>query len=161
MGKLIGVLVTLAIIIVIFVLMRRGWNSRKAVQSDIAAPADVPGGLAPGFVADGQYVATTSAGEPLDRIAVHSLGIRTRAHIEVGATGIAFRRDGCPDFFIPRSDLLGVHTADGMIGKFVESGGLVVVTWTLGTASVDTGFRTRYAAEKQPLIESISHLEAS
>lgn len=161
MGKLIGVLVTLAIIIVIFILMRRGWNSRKARQDDIAEPAAVPDGRELELVADGQYVATTTAGEPLDRIAVHSLGIRTGASIEVGPAGIAFRRDGCPDFFIPRSDLRTVQTADGMVGKFVESGGLVVITWRLGALSVDTGFRTRYAAEKQPLIESISRLEAS
>ena len=33
--------------------------------------------------AEGQYVATTTAGDWLDRIAVHGLGIRTNAELSV------------------------------------------------------------------------------
>ncbi|GAB3570760.1 PH-like domain-containing protein [Spelaeicoccus albus] len=162
MGKLIGVVVTVVIILLIFALMRRGWTSRRGRQDDIPAPAGVPAAPGePGTSAEGTYVCTTRAGDWLDRIAVHDLGIRTGAAVEVYAGGIAVRRDGQPDFYIPRSDLRSVSTADGMAGKFVEAGGLVVIGWTLGHTDVDTGFRTRYAADKTTLIESISQLEAS
>ncbi len=35
-----------------------------------------------------------------------------------------------------------------MAGKFVEKDGLLVLTWILGTHELDTGFRTRRAADK-------------
>ena len=45
-----------------------------------------------------------------------------------------------------------------MAGKFVEKEGLVIVTWKLGTTAVDTGFRTRSAEEKTPLVSAITEL---
>jgi hypothetical protein len=42
-----------------------------------------------------------------------------------------------------------------MIGKFVEPGGLVIIGWTLGDTALETGFRTRAAADRAPLITSI------
>lgn len=160
MGKLIAVIVTLIIIAAVFALMRRGWNSRLARQDDVPAPPDIPADLGePALSAPGMYVCTTAAGDWLDRIAVHDLGLRTGATLDVHDGGIAVRRDGSPDFYIPRAAVRGVTTADGMAGKFVEKGGLVVIGWTLGTADVDTGFRTRFAEAKTPLIESISQLE--
>lgn len=161
MGKLIGVIVTLIIIALIFSLMRRGWKSRQARQAGVPDPAAIPASLGePVLSAPGTYVCTTVAGDWLDRIAVHDLGIRTGATLDVHPSGIAVRRDGCPDFYIPRADVRTVTTADGMAGKFVEKGGLVVIGWTLGTTDVDTGFRTRFAPDKTTLVESISQLEA-
>lgn len=162
MGKLIGVIVTIVIIAVIFALMRRGWNSRLGRQADIAEPPRPPADPGePALSTEGTYVCTTTAGDWLDRIAAHDLGLRTGAALEIYASGIAVRRDGASDFFIPRAALRSVATADGMAGKFVEAGGLVVIGWTLGATDVDTGFRTRYAADKPTLIKNISQLEAS
>lgn len=159
------ILMTVAIIVVIVALMALGWRNRLRRQSDVPPPPEVPAD--PGRVlyeADGQYVATTTAGDWLDRVAVHGLGLRGNAVASVHPEGVLFTRTGARAVFVPREDLVSVQLAGGMTGKFVEKEGLVVVTWRLGTGPdgeqrrVDTGFRTRHAAHKTQLVAAVAAL---
>lgn len=158
-------LLPLGIILVVVALMALGWRNRLRRQSDVPTPPEVP--AEPGRVlyeADGQYVSTTTAGDWLDRIAVHGLGLRGNAVASVHPDGILIARTGAPSVFVPRQDLVSVQLASGMTGKFVEKEGLVVVTWRLGPAGtdreyrVDTGFRTRHAVHKSQLVAAIAAL---
>ena len=80
MEKVLPGLAMLAVVAVVFVLIWIGWRNRLRRQSDIEQLPAVPAGLGePLASADGQYVASTTAGDWLDRIAVHGLGIRTNA----------------------------------------------------------------------------------
>ncbi|MFJ6002355.1 hypothetical protein [Arthrobacter sp. NPDC092385] len=154
-----AVAVTLAIIVVIVALMALGWRNRLRRQADVPAPPDEPAGLGPVlYEAEGQYVATTTAGDWLDRIAVHGLGLRGNAVVSVHASGVLITRTGARTVFIPRADLTSVQLAGGMAGKFVEKEGLVVITWLLGSERVDTGFRTRHAAHKAQLVAAVAAL---
>ena len=56
-----------------------------------------------------------------------------------------FDRSGAGPVFIPAASLTGVRQESGMAGKFVEKDGLLVLSWTLGSRELDTGFRTRHA----------------
>ncbi|MCU1632287.1 MAG: hypothetical protein JWM61_939 [Micrococcaceae bacterium] len=156
------VALTVAIIVVIVALMALGWRNRLRRQGDVPAPPEVPADLGPVlYEAEGQYVATTTAGDWLDRIAVHGLGLRGNAVAAVHPDGVLFSRTGARTVFIPREDLVSVQLAGGMTGKFVEKNGLVVVTWRLGperTDRVDTGFRTRHAAHKAQLVAAVAGL---
>ncbi|MNI89452.1 hypothetical protein D3C73_1468500 [compost metagenome] len=60
--------------------------------------------------------------------------------------------------FIPRSALVDSREANGMAGKFVEKDGLLVINWKLGSRELDTGFRSRHAADKQLLLEALQEL---
>ena len=136
-----------------------GWRGRRRRQADIPRPRPLPEDLEmPRFEADGQYVATTAAGDWLDRIAVYGLGVKSTATAAVFAEGLLFARNGAPDVWIDRADLRGVRLERGMAGKFVEKDGLVMVTWQLGPKTVDTGFRTRAADHKTPLFSAIKTL---
>jgi hypothetical protein len=149
--------VVLAVALVLLVWL--GWRARMRRQSDISAPQPFP--EAPGrerFRAEGQYVATTAAGDWLDRIAVHGLGIRTRADAAVYDGGILFDRAGSGPLWVPAADLAEVRLESGMAGKFVERDGLVVVEWRLGEKQVDTGFRTRRPDDKSSLVTAIEDL---
>ena len=42
----------------------------------------------------------------------------------------------------------GVRRERGMAGKFVEEGGLLVITWEHGSRTLDTGFRAERVAEQ-------------
>lgn len=153
------VALTLGIILVIIALMALGWRNRLRRQSDVPVPPEPPGDLGPLlYEAEGQYVATTTAADWLDRIAVHGLGLRGNAVAAVHPDGVVIDRTGARSFFILRTDLISVHLAGGMAGKFVEKKGLVVITWSLGTARVDTGFRTRHAAHKAQLVAAVAAL---
>ncbi|TLM87566.1 hypothetical protein [Pseudarthrobacter sp. NamE5] len=162
MDKILPGLAMLAIVAVVFVLLAIGWRNRLRRQSDVEQLPPVP--EAPGqptAVAEGQYVATTTAGDWLDRIAVHSLGIRTNATLAVYPHGVLFDRSGAPALYIPATSLTDVRQDSGMAGKFVEKDGLLVLAWLLGAHALDTGFRTRRAADKDVLFEALRQLISS
>lgn len=153
------VLITVPLVIVIVALLWLGWRSRKRRQADVERLPLVPQQLTPAtVVAEGQYVATTSAGDWLDRIAVQGMGIRTNAELSVHDEGVLFDRAGAAPVFIPRSDLREGRLASGMAGKFVEKDGLLVISWKLGARELDTGFRSRQAADKMLLLTALQEL---
>jgi hypothetical protein len=159
MDKILPGLAMLAIAVVVFVLLAIGWRNRLKRQADVEQLPPVP--AAPGeplAVAEGQYVATTTGGDWLDRIAVHGLGIRTNSTLAVYPHGVLFDRSGAPALYIPAGSLAGVRQDSGMAGKFVEKDGLLVLTWTHGSRELDTGFRTRRAADKDVLYTTVQQL---
>jgi hypothetical protein len=154
-----GAVVSVLIVAVLFALLWAGWRGRMRRQDGLAAPPEVPGALGePMLRVGGQYVTTTSARDWLDRIAVRQLGIRTNADLSVHPEGVLFDRAGAPALFIPADSLDGVRLESGMAGKFVEKDGLVVLSWQLGDTAVDTGFRTRAAADKALLVRALEDL---
>lgn len=159
MVKELSLLFTLVLIGVALALIWFGWRNRLRRQADVdplpVIPAELGAALA---VADGQYVATTTAGDWLDRIAVHNLGIRTNAELSVHPDGVLFDRAGAGPVFIPAASLTGVRQESGMAGKFVEKDGLLVLSWMLGTRELDSGFRTRHAADKTILLNALQDL---
>jgi hypothetical protein len=157
MRAVLGILGTLLIIGVAWFGMYRGWRNRQARQADLAPLPVVPAGKVSGV--EGVYVATTTAGDWMDRIAVHELGVRSNADLAVSRAGLIFHRQGAADVFIPVDHLTGVRTDRGIAGKVTaEASGLVVVTWTHDGHELDTGFRPRRKADTAPLTESISTL---
>ncbi|MEH0110854.1 hypothetical protein V6N00_14170 [Tersicoccus sp. MR15.9] len=155
MTRAVAVVLLVAFVLVVFSLMRRGWRARQGRQGDLPAPA-TSADLGPVLVgAEGMYVVTTSAGDWLDRVAVHGLGVRTAGTLTVHPGGVLIARRGADDLVIPASDLESVTTTSGMAGKFVERDGLLVLTWQLGPRRVDTGFRVRRAGEQEGLIEAL------
>jgi len=157
MDKVLPTVLTVVILLIIFGLIGMGWRNRLRRQAGTAPLPPVPAELSvPSLSVTGQYVATTTEGDWLDRLAVHSLGIRTNAVVEVHDEGVLITRSGAPDIFVAADRLDGVRLESGMAGKFVESGGLVVLSWRLGDQPVDTGFRTRAASDKAPLVAALA-----
>jgi hypothetical protein len=157
--KDLSLLFTLVLIGVALALIAVGWRNRLRRQSDVEPLPEVPAGLgAPLAAADGQYVASTTAGDWLDRIAVHHLGIRTNARLSVHPEGVLFERAGAGPVFIPAGRLTGVRQESGMAGKFVEKDGLLVLSWMLGSHELDTGYRTRRAEDKSVLLTTLQNL---
>lgn len=134
MGVVIGVGVLL------LALMAVGWIRRSRRQRGLAV-APVPA-LAPGAREHaGTYVATTTAGDPYDRIAAGGLGFRGRAAASVHSDGVLVRRTGEVDLWIPREDLLDAGRATWTIDRAVEPDGLTMLRWRLGDREVDTYLR--------------------
>ncbi|WP_328586894.1 PH-like domain-containing protein [Tersicoccus phoenicis] len=152
---MLAVILLVALLVVVFALMRRGWRARQRRQADVPAPQRTGELGEPLAGAAGMYVVTTSAGDWLDRVAVHGLGVRTDADLTVHPGGVLIARRGADDVVIPTADLESVTTTSGMAGKFVERDGLLVLTWRLGPRRVDTGFRVRHAGEQAALIAAL------
>ncbi len=157
MKAFLGIAGTLVVIAAAYFGMYRGWRNRQARQSELAPLPEVPADKTRGV--EGVYVATTSAGDWMDRIAVHELGVRSTADLAVIEAGLIFHRQGAADVFIPADHLTAVRTDRGIAGKVTaEKSGLVVVTWSHDGRELDTGFRPRRKADTEPLTVSIATL---
>lgn len=133
--------VTILIGVALLVLLVVGWRRRVRRQGGVASPKPTPA-LPPGAKEwTGKYVATTTAGNPYDRIAAAGLGFRGDAVASVHADGLLIRRTGEIDLWIPREDLLGVDRATWTIDRVVERDGLHLIRWRLGVDEVDTYLR--------------------
>lgn len=149
----------IAIIAVVLAAMLRGWRSRQRRQAGIPAPpawhdkrgepqSDLRG-------ISGLYLGTAISGDWLDRIAVHGLGVRSRADVLVTATGIGISRAGASSFFIPQADIAGVRTDRGVAGTVRAKDSVIVITWRLGEHLVDTGFRADDGADHRTLLDGL------
>ncbi|WP_299165770.1 hypothetical protein [uncultured Arthrobacter sp.] len=154
-----AVVISLVAIVLVVGLMALGWRNRVRRQQTLQAPPVAPEDPgAPLYAAVGQYVVTTTGGDWLDRVTAHGLGNKATATAAVYPHGLLFDRSGDTDVYIATQNLTGVRLERGMAGKFVEKDGLVVVSWTMDSQTFDTGFRTRYAADKTQLLAAISAL---
>ncbi|WP_085529534.1 hypothetical protein [Kocuria massiliensis] len=142
----------------VFALIAWGWRSRTTRQAGIAdvphVPQELEGSTAE-FACHVQYVCTTTAGDWLDRIAVHGLGVKSNGQALVYPEGLIVTRDGSRDLWIPRDSIEVLRRESGMAGKFVEKDGLAVISWRLGDRLVDTGLRTRRAADTPELLDRL------
>ena len=140
--------------------MSRGWKNKARRQHEIAAPAAVPTTEAAllGGPTEGTYLASTTAGQWLDRIVVHSLGVPSRATVSVRSDGVAVEREGEPAFFIARPDLRAVRLDRGIAGEVYEAGSVLIITWALGDVVLDSGFRAQQTAAQVPLATAVRAL---
>ncbi len=163
MTRVVAVLVLVALVALVWTGMLAGWRRRAARQAaalDLPplppTPAEPGAALTPD--AEGVYVSTTTAGDWLDRVTAHGLGSRSAATMAVTAAGVSWLRQGGPDVFAAAETLLGARRADGIAGKVMPPGGIVVVTWRLGGTELDTGFRPGSAADADRLVAAVERL---
>jgi hypothetical protein len=146
-------LLVLAILVLLFALMLLGWRLRQRRQSGLQHPESPPvqlGEILGSF--SGMYVATTLAGDPLNRVAVRGLGFRAKTSVTVAAVGIVVPIAGQTDILIPVTSIRSATRADWVIDKAVEPGGLSVVGWSLGGTAVDSYFRLDAPIEFQTIV---------
>ena len=122
--------------------MRRGWVNRGRRQADLPAPAtEPPAGAVLVSPVEGLFAGTGASGSWMDRIVVHDLGVRSRASVSWGPSGVWFDREGARDLFIPATAIRAVRADRGVAGTVRARDSMVVVTWQLGDRQVETGFR--------------------
>ncbi len=144
-GLAIGLISVVGIVVVVFIALGVSWFQTRRSQSDLTAPPTPPQlGLGPAtFSTDAFYVATTLADAPTERILVHGLAFRGRAHLAVHLTGVVVSIAGRKDFFISRVATWGVGRATWAIDKVVERDGLIFLRWRLDNSEVvDTYLRS-------------------
>ncbi|EDX23437.1 MULTISPECIES: hypothetical protein [Streptomyces] len=155
----VGLLVFIAFV---YWLMRQGWKWRGALQSDLPQLPAAPSGLPEHRLAlTGRYHGSTTAGQWLDRIVAHGLGLRSRVELTLTDAGLDVVRPGANDFFVPAAQLRGARLDKGIAGKVLTEGGLLVVTWAHGDKLIDSGFRSDRAAEHAAWVEAINHMNSS
>ncbi|MBW1596768.1 hypothetical protein [Streptomyces sp. JJ38] len=158
-GWTVGILLVIALV---YWLMREGWKWRATLQHDLPEPAAVPEDAgAAQLTLDGRYHGSTTAGQWLDRIVAHGLGTRSRAELTLTDEGLTVLRPGARDFFVPTDALRGARLDKGIAGKVLTEGGLLVITWQLGTRTLDSGFRADHPAEHAAWVEAVTTVTTS
>ncbi len=147
--------------------MWHGWQARgRRTAALVPALPDVPAdpGAALGEPVEAVYVSSTRAGDWLDRVVAHGLGVRSPARVQVHADGVLLARTGAPDVWVPARALRGVGTSSGQAGKFVGRDELVVLTWVpdprTGTP-LDTALQVRHDDARPALLAAARTLVAA
>jgi len=133
--------------------MRRGWQGRVARHSSMAEPSAFDAPATSGV--PGLYLGTSVSGDWLDRVAVHELGVRSRASFHLVDGGLGIRRDGSRSFLIPASAVRGVRTDRGVAGTVRGKDSVIVVTWILADDVLDTGIRADDGADHAALLDGL------
>jgi hypothetical protein len=142
MDRLIPTLIVVVVLAAVLVLMLVSWRARArhgASLGDVAAPPEELGTVL--TTARGLYLATTPAGQPLERIAAPGLAFRARTTVTVADAGIVLPIPGERDLFLPTSTLSEVSSASWTIDRGIEPGGIVRLGWRLGSTPVESYFR--------------------
>ena len=133
--------------------MRRGWQGRVARHSSMAEPSAFDAPASSGV--PGLYLGTSISGDWLDRVAVHELGVRSRASFHLVDGGVGIRRDGTRSFLIPALAVRGVRTDRGVAGTVRGKDSVIVVTWMLADDVLDTGIRADDGADHAALLDGL------
>ena len=133
--------------------MRRGWQGRVARHSSMAEPSAFDAPASSGV--PGLYLGTSISGDWLDRVAVHELGVRSRASFHLVDGGVGIRRDGARSFLIPALAVRGVRTDRGVAGTVRGKDSVIVVTWMLADDVLDTGIRADDGADHAALLDGL------
>lgn len=149
----------LALVVVLYVLMWRGWR-RRAARHDLPPLVDPPAVTdlpEPKLVSGARYFGTTVAGDWLDRVVARGLGARSTCRLNLSSEGLdVIRLAG--SFRIPTAALCGSRRDQGIAGKVVPPSGVLVVTWQHGDLTLDTGFRLTDPEQHNDWVRSISKM---
>ena len=152
-------LTTLAVVAGLCLLMLKGWRSRQRRQADLPAPltsAPRSEPLLPPI--EGLFIGTTTAGDWLDRIAVHGLSDRGAGWLTLTRDGVTVERDGMADLHLPIGDIAAAAPGTRLAGKVVGTDGLLLVDWRLGDRLLTSGFRADDHDEHRRLADAITAL---
>lgn len=156
MDKNVSATLVLVFLVIALLLLVLGWRNRSKRQSYLPPLSEAPAGLAAAILErSGLYVATTLAGDRLDRVAVRGLGFRSRVTVAVHPAGVVLSIPGQADSFIEAASVVAVSRSTWTIDRVVEDGGLVCLEWTLGETAVESFFRVE---DSQELIDALAPL---
>ena len=154
-------LIVVAVLLLIMFGMWRGWRANVRRSAHLSPSHEVPAELgAPLAEARVLYVATTSRGEPLQRLAIAGLGFRAQGTLAVHRPGVVARLDGSAELWIPAPTVTGAEPAQTVIDKAVEKDGLLVLGWSIGETAVDSYFRVLEPEKTGSLYDAIDSLTA-
>lgn len=157
MRELVPTLIVGAVILLAFLGMFLGYRGRRRRQQALGTPASMPADLAPASSErELFYVSTTLRDQPLERVAVAGLGMRSRADLAVHPEGVVLALRGTHPLFIPAGAIDGIGRSTVTIDRVVERDGLVRIGWRLGDTPVDTYLRAGTRPETEATVNALS-----
>ena len=150
----IAVLAIFAALVVFSINAIRQRMKKQASMGSLLAVEELDGALFAEVAA--KYVSTVFTGRPLERIVSNGLMHRGLAQIRFLSDGIQVIRTGEVSFAIAASSIIDVSRASATIDRGVESGGLLAISWRLGSTDVTTNFRLSADDDTEELFEMLA-----
>lgn len=149
-------------IVLVLILLLAFWGWRRRGRRDVSAGGGHPAPTqlgAPTAAADVLYVATTKAGQQLERLVLPGLTYRGKGSLSVSPEGVSIRVAGEQPVFVPASTLTGVGAATFTIDRVVERDGLLRFGWTTsGGVPADSYFRVVDPAGRDAVTAAIQDI---
>ncbi len=159
MPQLVPTLIVGAVILLAFLGMFLGYRGRQRRQAQFGRPLPVPTELSPALhERELFYVATTLRDQPLERVAVAGLGMRSRARLTVHSEGAVLELRGVEPLYIPVASVQTIDRSTMAIDRVVERDGLVRIGWLLERTPVDTYLRAGTPPETEATVEALHPL---
>ena len=163
--RLVFTLVTIAVIALAVWGMRRSWAKKAGQFAHLPAPqnqAPTDAIWTAGPV-EARFGGTTTADQWLNRVVTYDLGTPRGVQVSVSSQGLWLTDHTDFDLWLPAQDIVGVRTSRGIAGDVVEPDGMIIVSWTLGDTTLDSGIRVSRHADHElilgELAQLVTHLE--
>ncbi|WP_162924941.1 hypothetical protein [Mycetocola zhujimingii] len=160
--RLLPAALVLGLLAILLAGMWFAWRARARRDSGVSAGAPLPaGGVHPLLTTDVLYVATTRAGQPLERLAIRGLAFRARAELIVAEEGVVLSVPGQDPIFLPADSIRSAQPATWTIDRVVESDGLVSITWRTGDTDADSYVRVIDPTKHAPVLDALASLNST
>ena len=155
-----------AIVLVLLALLLLGmwlaWRARAARDAGVPAGRPLPAdGIHPVVSTAVLYVATTKAGQPLERLAIRGLAFRASADLTVATEGVVLSVPGQDPVFLAADQILSASPATWTIDRVVESDGLISFRWHSAGTDVDSYVRVIDPARHSSVLDALTSLSSA
>lgn len=156
MNREVAIIVLCALLVLMGIGMWHGWRSKRQIDAGLP-PLDTQRSAigAEHFTVPMQYVATTHADNPIERVVARGLAMRGHGLVSLGEHGIWIERDGEVSFAIPYTSIVSTGLRDWAIDRAPGYNGLIGVDWGHGSTALTTFIRTDAAHDGVALLEQL------
>lgn len=157
--RLLPAALVLGLLALLLVGMWLAWRARA--RRDAGVPAGLPlpaGGIHPVLTTTVLYVATTRAGQPLERLAIRGLAFRARAELTLADEGVVLAVPGQEPVFLATAQLRSAQPATWTIDRVVETDGMIAITWRSAETDVDSYLRVVDPTQHSAVLTTLTSL---
>lgn len=157
--RLLPAALVLGLLALLLLGMWLAWRARS--RRDAGVPAGLPlpaNGIHPILTTDVLYVATTRAGQPLERLAIRGLAFRAQAELTIADEGVVLAVPGQDPVFLATAQLRSAQTATWTIDRVVESNGMIALSWRSAGTDVDSYLRVIDPARQSSVLSTLTSL---
>lgn len=161
MNRLTFVLIWIAFAGLLLTFMVIAWRGRTKRDSGFALPAAGLHGESIANFTRVNYVSTTPAGAPFERVAIPGLSFKGFADLAVQTDGVVVQVAGEEPVELPVSQITGSATASRRAGKAVERDGLALLLWKPQSGrhtDFESSFRFNSSAEQLRFFSAIEQI---
>lgn len=157
---------TLLIIALAVVGMRRGWKGKAKKFAELVAPESAlptDAHLLCGPL-EARFAGTTTHGNWLDRVTVFDLGTPRGVAVSLYQEGLWLTDSDTFSLWIPKSAITKITTSRGLAGDVVEPDGMIIIEWALAQTAesqvmaLDSGIRIARHDDHNNFLNHIAHV---